>query len=121
VLKHVQDTISARKDSQLANLENQDPNNKARQEAVNESWETARNRLAAMQNKIYDLGTNDFLFGLHLWDEQSVSHLHLHIIAKSPELLIFSTREHDVKTVDAEEVQRYIEGTLCSHISNTLG
>lgn len=55
---------------------------------------------------------DDFLFGLHLYPHHSVSHLHLHIIAKGEKFRQFSCRDHDEKTKDALEVRNYIK-SLC--------
>ncbi|KAI5861333.1 hypothetical protein GGS23DRAFT_611890 [Durotheca rogersii] len=51
---------------------------------------------------------NDFTFGLHLWPDHSVAHLHVHILAAGEEARQYSTRVHDRKTKDAFEVRDYV-------------
>ncbi|KAI5919656.1 hypothetical protein F4810DRAFT_686501 [Camillea tinctor] len=51
----------------------------------------------------------DFAFGLHLWPENSVGHLHMHVIATPTEFRKYSTKLHEAKTKDAYEVKEYLE------------
>ncbi|KAI1101269.1 hypothetical protein F4804DRAFT_347791 [Jackrogersella minutella] len=61
-----------------------------------------------LEAMINDLNEDDFTFGLHLWPDNSVGHLHMHIIATPPECRRYSTFLHDDKTKDAIEVRDYI-------------
>jgi len=54
------------------------------------------------------LEDEDFGFGLHLYPDHSVSHLHMHIIAMPKWCRWYSTSEHDEKTVDALELREWI-------------
>ncbi|KAI1079868.1 hypothetical protein F5B20DRAFT_590105 [Whalleya microplaca] len=55
------------------------------------------------------LTADDFAFGLHLWPDHSVGHLHLHIIAMPYACRKYSTAHHDAKTKDAFEVRDFIK------------
>ncbi|KAI1208592.1 uncharacterized protein F4807DRAFT_461531 [Annulohypoxylon truncatum] len=61
-----------------------------------------------LQRRIDSLTVDDFTFGLHLWPDHSVGHLHMHIIATPPWCRQYSTFVHDDKTKDALEVRDYI-------------
>ncbi|KAI0163300.1 hypothetical protein BJ166DRAFT_592110 [Pestalotiopsis sp. NC0098] len=58
--------------------------------------------------KARGLKAEHFNYGLHLWPEQSVGHLHIHIIARPEEMRQYSTYAHDHKTVDARDVRDFI-------------
>lgn len=70
--------------------------------------QTRNGRCAHLCRKAESLEPEDFNYGLHLWPEQSVGHLHIHIIARSMEMREYSTFAHDDKTVDAREVRDFI-------------
>ncbi|KAI1498978.1 hypothetical protein F5X99DRAFT_431090 [Biscogniauxia marginata] len=55
------------------------------------------------------LGVDDFQFGLHLWPDHSVGHLHMHILAAPLAYRKYSTSHHDEKTKDVFEVRDYIK------------
>ena len=91
--------------------------------AIEEQYESGKNskadkegRSAALQHwkelahQIENLRDDDFQFGLHLWPDHSVPHLHIHIIAMTNEMRQYSTTEHDAKTKDAREVRDFIWG-----------
>ncbi|KAI2780378.1 hypothetical protein F4815DRAFT_470061 [Daldinia loculata] len=59
---------------------------------------------------IRTLKFDDFTFGLHLWPDHSVGHLHLHIIATPDWCRKYSTFKHDEKTKDALEVCDFVRG-----------
>ncbi|KAI1088144.1 hypothetical protein F5B19DRAFT_472650 [Rostrohypoxylon terebratum] len=61
-----------------------------------------------LQRCIDDLTVDDFAFGLHLWPDHSIGHLHMHIIATPYWCRQHSTFLHDDKTKDALEVRDYI-------------
>lgn len=61
-----------------------------------------------LENMVDKLGPRDFQFGLHLWPDHSVGHLHLHVIAAPYACRKYSTSYHDLKTKDAFEVCDYI-------------
>ncbi|KAI0379003.1 hypothetical protein F5Y04DRAFT_283373 [Hypomontagnella monticulosa] len=75
-----------------------------------EGQEKAMDQYEELREMAMNLKVDDFAFGLHLWNEQSVPHLHLHIIAMTTEMREYSTKEHDKKTVDAIELHDYIMG-----------
>lgn len=54
------------------------------------------------------LKPSDFSYGLHIWPDHSVPHLHVHIIAHPSPMRRYSSRDHDEKTVNAREVQDFI-------------
>ena len=64
-----------------------------------------------LKGYISHLNADDFQFGLHLYPDHSVSHLHMHIIAMPRHMRKYSTTEHDVKTKDAFEVRDFILST----------
>ncbi|KAI0107660.1 hypothetical protein F4776DRAFT_421471 [Hypoxylon sp. NC0597] len=96
VVRHQRDAIERRN------------NNKPDPEAYKEAVE----HFLKLEAMIYDLTVDDFTFGLHLWPDNSVPHLHLHILATPGELRQYSTFEHDAKTKDAIEVCDYIKSRL---------
>lgn len=61
-----------------------------------------------LERCIDELKVDDFTFGLHLWPDHSVGHLHMHIIATPYWCRQHSTFLHDDKTKDALEVRDYI-------------
>ncbi|KAI1806288.1 hypothetical protein F4811DRAFT_511424 [Daldinia bambusicola] len=63
-----------------------------------------------LSNQIHSLSFDDFTFGLHLWPDHSVGHLHVHIIATPDWCRKPSTLAHDEKTKDALEVRDFILG-----------
>lgn len=64
--------------------------------------------LDQVSKEAYHLKAKDFNYGLHLWPEQSVGHLHIHIVARPMEMRQYSTFAHDHKTVDARDVRDFI-------------
>ncbi|KAI1341271.1 hypothetical protein F5Y15DRAFT_414387 [Xylariaceae sp. FL0016] len=62
-----------------------------------------------LEGMIDALSPSDFAFGLHLWPDQSVGHLHLHVIAAPLACRKYSTSRHDEKTKDAFEVRDFIQ------------
>ncbi|KAI1493415.1 hypothetical protein F5X96DRAFT_666779 [Biscogniauxia mediterranea] len=79
------------------------PDDGAHAEALRH-WRELR-RLVLVEEK---LGVDDFAFGLHLWPDHSVGHLHMHVLAAPFEFRKYSTSEHDAKTKDAFEVRDYL-------------
>lgn len=61
-----------------------------------------------LEATIHELTIDDFAFGFHLYPENTVAHLHMHIVAMRDEFRRYSTREHDEKTKDALEVRDQI-------------
>lgn len=76
--------------------------------ADKEGLRLALKHCAELSREADALGPDDFQFGLHLWPDHSISHLHMHIIAMTPEMRKYSTTEHDSKTKDALEVRDVI-------------
>ncbi|KAI1088143.1 hypothetical protein F5B19DRAFT_472646 [Rostrohypoxylon terebratum] len=68
----------------------------------------ARKQLEELEGTIHELKFEDFAFGFHLWPDNSVPHLHMHIIAMPEKYRRYSTRSHDEKTKNAYEVYDYI-------------
>ncbi|KAI0888452.1 uncharacterized protein GGS22DRAFT_185832 [Annulohypoxylon maeteangense] len=90
---------------------------KHQEEAIEGAYKVDKNKetyLKAMvhhrelESMIHTLTVDDFTFGLHLWPDHSIGHLHLHIIATPPWCRQYSTFVHDDKTKDALEVRDYI-------------
>ncbi|KAI2468184.1 hypothetical protein F4781DRAFT_432604 [Annulohypoxylon bovei var. microspora] len=73
-----------------------------------DAYKIAMVHCQALERMIDDLTVDDFTFGLHLWPDHSVGHLHMHIIATPPWCRQHSTFVHDDKTKDALEVRDYI-------------
>ncbi|KAI0143821.1 hypothetical protein GGR57DRAFT_341035 [Xylariaceae sp. FL1272] len=75
-----------------------------------ESWayRTALKHYAELEGKAERLDIGDFIYGLHLYPDQSILHLHLHILAGTYDCRKYSTSRHDFKTKDAWEVRNYI-------------
>ncbi|KAI4129775.1 MAG: hypothetical protein LQ338_002085 [Usnochroma carphineum] len=46
----------------------------------------------------------DFLFGFHVFPDNSIGHLHMHVFPHADGFRAFSTREHDYKTVPLEAI-----------------
>ncbi|KAI0594902.1 hypothetical protein F4775DRAFT_595789 [Biscogniauxia sp. FL1348] len=80
------------------------PDDRAHAEALRH-WRELR-RLVLVEEK---LGFDDFAFGLHLWPDHSVGHLHMHVLAAPFEFRKYSTSVHDAKTKDAFEVRDYLK------------
>ncbi|OTB02188.1 hypothetical protein M426DRAFT_24946 [Hypoxylon sp. CI-4A] len=72
------------------------------------SYQRAISAYKELKRMIHDLTVEDFTYGLHLWPDHSVGHLHMHIMATPAKCLQYSTREHDQKTKDAAEVRDFI-------------
>lgn len=68
----------------------------------------AKGHYAHLYHAARSLEPEHFNYGLHLWPEQSVGHLHIHIVARPCEMRQYSTFAHDAKTVDAREVRAFI-------------
>lgn len=85
---------------------------------IEEGGKTAEMQLDQLRDCIHNTKPDDFQFGLHLWSDQSIGHLHLHIIAAPKHLRQFSSTENDDKTVDALEVRDYIKSIPPDHVSN---
>ncbi|KAI1411036.1 hypothetical protein F5Y13DRAFT_191622 [Hypoxylon sp. FL1857] len=73
-----------------------------------QAYKTAMKHYGELSDKINQLTVDDFTFGLHLWPDNSVGHLHLHILATPDWCRQYSTFAHDEKTKDAIEVRDYI-------------
>ncbi|KAI1134114.1 hypothetical protein F5Y05DRAFT_422906 [Hypoxylon sp. FL0543] len=73
-----------------------------------DAYRTAMEHFRELQAVIDDLTPDDFTFGLHLWPDHSVGHLHLHILATPDRCRKYSTYAHDAKTKDAMEVRDFI-------------
>ncbi|KAF3054913.1 hypothetical protein GL218_07303 [Daldinia childiae] len=77
---------------------------------VLEAGDEAISHWKELKTGIHTLTFDDFTFGLHLWPDHSVGHLHLHIIATPDWCRQYSTLKHDEKTKDALEVRDFIRG-----------
>ena len=62
--------------------------------------------------KFRELKEDDFRFGLHLWPDNSVADLHLHIVAMPEEMREYSTHKHDAKTKDPDELSEAVVGPI---------
>ncbi|KAI1453443.1 hypothetical protein F4805DRAFT_376353 [Annulohypoxylon moriforme] len=58
------------------------------------------------------LHADEFAFGFHLWPDNSIEHLHMHIIAMPDDCRQYSTKLNDEKTVDAFEVYDEVKRQL---------
>ncbi|KAL8833623.1 MAG: hypothetical protein Q9170_004171 [Blastenia crenularia] len=47
---------------------------------------------------------DDFLFGFHVFPENSIGHLHMHVFPHREEMREFSTKEYDYKTVPLQAI-----------------
>ncbi|KAI1387999.1 uncharacterized protein F4822DRAFT_444472 [Hypoxylon trugodes] len=70
--------------------------------------EVAASHWRELQSMINLITEDDFAFGLHLWPDNSIGHLHLHIIATPEIFRRYSTLAHDEKTKDALEVVGHV-------------
>jgi diadenosine tetraphosphate (Ap4A) HIT family hydrolase len=70
--------------------------------------QTAMKHIAELEPKAKDLKLSDFVFALHAFPDNSVPHLHMHIIAASKEMRKYSTGDHDVKSILVSDVERVI-------------
>lgn len=123
VIQHQLDTIIQQEKEQLQELEKKDTkkdNDEERRIAIEKGSQIARLQFEEMKTKAFEIMEDDFQFGLHLWDDQSISHLHVHIIAAPWELRKHSSFENDEKTVDALELRDYIKSVSRDHPSNLL-
>ncbi|KAK8120422.1 hypothetical protein PG999_004542 [Apiospora kogelbergensis] len=73
-----------------------------------EGYRLALKHYEELESSIHQLQAEDFKFGLHLFPDQSIPHLHLHIIAATKSMRKYSTSHHDQKTKDALEVRDMI-------------
>ncbi|KAK8118330.1 uncharacterized protein PG998_002956 [Apiospora kogelbergensis] len=73
-----------------------------------EGYRLALEHYEELESSIHQIEVKDFKFGLHLFPDQSVSHLHMHIIAATKSMRKYSTSHHDQKTKDALEVRDII-------------
>ncbi|KAK8013629.1 hypothetical protein PG991_009222 [Apiospora marii] len=66
------------------------------------SWKKAefRNKVF-LESSIHQFQAENFKFGLHLFPDRSIPHLHMHIIAATKSMREYSTSHHDQKTKDA--------------------
>ncbi|KAI0477186.1 hypothetical protein GGR56DRAFT_691559 [Xylariaceae sp. FL0804] len=83
---------------------------RAREAPDEAAAEAARAHWRELEPVVEGLEADDFQFGLHLWPDNSVAHLHMHIIAAPEICRKYSTGQHDAKTKDAFEVYEYIKG-----------
>ena len=97
-------------DHQKRAIEQRYETNKPPSETDTEGYRAALRHYEQLSSRIDKLREGDFQFGLHLWPDHSVSHLHIHIIAMTKEMRQYSTTEHDAKTKDALEVRDFILG-----------
>ncbi|KAI0888451.1 uncharacterized protein GGS22DRAFT_198187 [Annulohypoxylon maeteangense] len=70
-----------------------------------EGLEQARKQVQKLENIIHKLRFKHFTFGFHLWPHNSVGHLHMHVIAMPKKCRRYSTKVHDEKTMDVQEVR----------------
>ncbi|XDG06338.1 hypothetical protein ABKA04_005953 [Annulohypoxylon sp. FPYF3050] len=92
-------------------LEHQKKAIEERSKTTKVGLDKARDQVKELESTIHKLKFEDFAFGFHLWPDNSVPHLHMHIIAMPDEYRQHSTKFNDKKTKDAYEVYRYI----CDH------
>ncbi|KAI0124872.1 hypothetical protein BJ170DRAFT_685748 [Xylariales sp. AK1849] len=116
ILEYQRDKIHDRLYAQL-----QEPSHGEQTEAVRETYKTSLLRYAELESEVHELKSKDFSFGLHLYPDQSIGHLHLHIIAAPWKYRKHSTCEHDKKTKDAVEVRDYIKGLVPDSPTNSCG
>ncbi|KAH9886568.1 hypothetical protein F4778DRAFT_472265 [Xylariomycetidae sp. FL2044] len=74
-----------------------------------EAYEAALAHYEELEGVVDSLGPGDFQYGLHLWPDHSVGHLHMHIIAAPYACRKYSTSRHDDKTKDAREVRDFVK------------
>ncbi|KAI1873690.1 uncharacterized protein JN550_002959 [Neoarthrinium moseri] len=84
------------------------PEEETKKKRIEENYHKALGHFEELEPKAYKLEAGDFSFGLHLYPDHSVNHLHLHIIAGPPEFRAYSTRMHEEKTMDVRAVQQFI-------------
>ncbi|KAK8869165.1 hypothetical protein PGQ11_007743 [Apiospora arundinis] len=70
-----------------------------------EGYRLALEHYEELKSNIHQIDVKDFKFGLHLFPHESVSHLHMHVIAATKSIRKYSTSRHDQKTKDALEVR----------------
>ncbi|KAI1208591.1 uncharacterized protein F4807DRAFT_461530 [Annulohypoxylon truncatum] len=69
----------------------------------------ARQQWQELKGIVHQLKFEHFAFGFHLWPDNTVAHLHMHIIAMPEKFRRYSTRLNDAKTVDAHEVRAEVK------------
>ncbi|KAI8962663.1 hypothetical protein F5Y11DRAFT_365714 [Daldinia sp. FL1419] len=79
-----------------------------------EEVEAAQDLWKGLEQRANELTFDDFTFGLHLWPDNSIGHLHIHIIATPEWCRAPSTRAHDEKTKDALEVRDCVLGNAAA-------
>jgi hypothetical protein len=75
---------------------------------IDDENEQSITRCTKLESDARKLEVSDFSYGLHLYPDQSVPHLHVHIIANPLPMRLYSTKDHDEKTVNAKEVRDFI-------------
>ncbi|ETS78956.1 hypothetical protein PFICI_08809 [Pestalotiopsis fici W106-1] len=112
VVEHQRNAINENAQVQIKDVESdRDSNPRRFQEEVQKAKDRATestNRWDCLQSVARELKVDDFNYGLHLWPDQSVPHLHVHVVARPSFMRQFSTKEHDEKTVDARELRNFI-------------
>ncbi|KAK8120314.1 hypothetical protein PG999_004434 [Apiospora kogelbergensis] len=68
-----------------------------------EGYMLALKHYEELKSSIHQFQAENFKFGLHLFPDQSIPHLHMHIIAATKGMRKYSTSHHDQKTKDALE------------------
>lgn len=71
--------------------------------------DAALKHLEHMREEILNLSVDNFQFGFHLYPDNSIEHLHMHIVAMGERFRRYSTNAHDAKTVDAVELRNFIK------------
>ncbi|KAI1374478.1 hypothetical protein F4677DRAFT_461498 [Hypoxylon crocopeplum] len=69
---------------------------------------TAIKRFRELEAMANDIPIEDFTYGFHLFPDNSVGHLHMHIFAFRHKYRRYSTYAHDDKTIDALEVRSFV-------------
>jgi hypothetical protein len=110
VLEHQRMAIERQRDAQLAKWEKGLLNTEADKAIIEDGYQAALKHYKELEARIDSLDFDDFQFGLHIFPDQSISHLHLHIVATPLDLRQYSTSENDMKTKDAYEVRDFIKG-----------
>lgn len=58
----------------------------------------------AMGKKFAELEVGDFVMGFHVFPENSIGHLHMHVFPHGKEFREYSTKTYDWKTVPLQAV-----------------
>ncbi|KAK9797926.1 putative HIT-like protein [Seiridium cardinale] len=109
VLGHQLNTVDEAAKHRLEALNEHESGSAAARQSIMEAHDLATRCLRWFEEDVLKATYEDFQFGLHLFPQQSISHLHMHIVLTPWRFRQFSTFANDKKTVDALELRDFVK------------